>query len=336
MESLRGMVSFVETARRGSFVGAAQVLGISSVAVSRNVSRLEAQLKVQLFVRSTRQLTLTARGTELLSRCEAPLEQLSAAFSGSRDASDAMAGVVRVTAVSPFVRAYLAPRLAEFHATHPKIELEVLCNEQVSDLAAEKLDVGIRVGPLDDAAFVARPIGPLELVLCASPGFVAARGVRLAEQGPQGLARGEALGLLRPGDNVPVPWWLQGPQGVQTLPVAGPLRSNDFMSLAAACSAGLGVAQLPLVMVLPELRAGALRVLWPERCPQGLQLFIHYPSRQLPARVRAFVDFVLQTSRSHQDLAETARQYAVETPLRPHPGPGDTPSTRARRPRTAG
>jgi len=113
MESLRGMVSFVQTARSGSFVAAAEMLGVSSVAVSRNVARLELQLGVRLFARTTRHLALTVEGAALLAQCEGPLAQLGQAFERSRAAADALAGRVRVTAVSPFVRAYRLPQRAQ-------------------------------------------------------------------------------------------------------------------------------------------------------------------------------------------------------------------------------
>jgi DNA-binding transcriptional LysR family regulator len=106
---------------------------------------------------------------------------------------------------------------------------------------------------------------------------------------------------------------LQGAQGPLEVPVDGPLRCNDFASLAMACKAGLGVAQLPLVQVLPELRCGELRLLHPELSPRGLQLFLHYPDRQLPARVRVFVDFILDASRHHPDLAVTPMDFAEAT-----------------------
>ena len=306
MESLRGMVSFVETARSGSFVLAAKVLGVSSVAVSRNVSRLEAQLGVRLFARSTRHLSLTAEGAVLLARCEAPLEQLDAAFRGSRSAAGEAEGVVRVTAVSPFVRAYLAPSLGEFHAQHPKVALDIECSEQVTDLVAGRFDVGIRVGPMQDAAFVARPLGPLQLVLCAAPAFLARGPLPAAAE----LARQHGLGLKRGGESQAAPWRLQNGPVHEVLPVAGPLRCNDFMSLTTACAAGLGVAQVPMVVALPLLRDGSLRAVWPERAPQGLHLFLHYPDRQLPARVRVFVDFVLQANQAHPDLAVTPLQFS--------------------------
>lgn len=309
MESLRGMVSFVQVARSGSFVRAAQALGVSSVAVSRNVARLEAQLQVRLFARTTRHVSLTAEGAALLARCETPLAELGAAFADSRDAAGAASGVVRVTAVSQFVRSYLMPGLTLFHAQHPDVVVEVECSELVTDLVAGRFDVGVRVGPMQDAGFVARPLGPLALVLCASPGFLSRPGLDLQ---PDVLARQHGLGLRRAGEAGAGRWRLHGDTGPLDLPLSGPLRCNDFAALAVACKAGLGVAQLPLVQVLPDIRRGELVVLHPALAPRGLQLFLHYPDRQLPARVRVFVDFVLSVARDHPDLAITPTQIARE------------------------
>ena len=329
MESLRGMVSFVQVARSGSFVRAAEALGVSAVAVSRNVGRLEAQLGVRLFARTTRSLSLTAEGAALLSRCESPLAQLAAAFDDSRDALGVASGVVRVTAVSPFVRAYLAPSLTSFHAQHPDVVVDIECSELVTDLVADRFDVGVRVGPLQDAGFVARPLGPMALVLCAAPAFLARPGL---DTDPAVLARQHGLGLRRAGEPGVLPWRVQAPDGARDLPVAGPLRCNDFAALAAACAAGLGLAQLPLVQALPALRRGELQLLHPELSPSGLQLFLHYPDRQLPARVRVFVDFMLAISRGHPDLAVTPADIAAGwLPVTPAttPPPARPPRRRA-------
>lgn len=311
MESLRGMVSFVQTARSGSFVAAAQILGVSSVAVSRNVARLEQQLGVRLFARNTRNLSLTAEGTALLAQCEMPLTQLNQAFQRSRAAADAPAGRVRITAVSPFVRAYLMPHLGAFYARYPQVELDIDLSDQVTDLVAERWDVGIRVGPLRDADFVARALGPLTLVLCAAPAFLAAPH---CPQTVLELAAGHALLMkLNDAENI-LPWWLSAPNvanGVQQVPVTGPLRCNDFLALCEACCAGVGVAQLPLVVALPALRAGRLKVVAQEQAPQGLQLFVHYPNRHLPARVRVLVDFVIEIAEAHPDLAVDPLQFAA-------------------------
>ncbi len=326
MESLRGMVSFVQVARSGSFVRAAEALGVSAVAVSRNVARLEAQLQLRLFARTTRSLSLTAEGAALLARCEAPLAELAAAFDDSRDAAGAASGTVRVTAVSPYVQAYLAPSLVQFHARHPGVVVDIACSELATDLVADRFDVGVRVGPLRDAGFVARPLGPLVLVLCAAPTFLARPGL---DADPAMLARLHGLGLRRSGEVAVAPWHLQTPAGPVDLPVSGPLRCNDMAALAAACAAGLGVAQLPLVQVLPALRRGDLQVLHPDLSPGGLQLFLHYPDRQLPARVRVFVDFVLAQGRGHADLKLTAGDAAALAPVSPAATPA--PATPRRR-----
>jgi DNA-binding transcriptional LysR family regulator len=309
MESLRGMVSFVQTARAGSFVSAAQALGISAVAVSRNVSRLEAQLGIRLFARTTRALSLTEEGSALLARCEAPLEQLESAFQRSRESADTPTGRVRVTAVSPFARTYLMQHLADFHARYPQVVLDIELSEQVSDLVAEQFDIGIRVGPLRDASFIARPLGPMNLVLCASPAYLKHAGVpsKLAD-----LSSHRGLALKLAGAAQPLPWWLQGSKGMLEMPIHGPLIVNDFLALAEACCAGMGVAQLPMVVALPALRAGRLKVLLPDATPRGLRLFMHYPDRQLPARVRVFVDFVVQLMQSHPDLDVLPSQFAVD------------------------
>ncbi len=323
MESLRGIVNFVQTARLGSFARAAKALGISSVAVSRNVARLEAQLGVRLFARTTRQLSLTNEGAALLAQCEAPLEQLDTAFKRSRESADAPSGRVRVTAVSPFARTYLMPRLGEFHARYPLVELDIELSEQVTDLVAERFDVGIRVGPLRDTSFVARPLGPLKLALCAAPDYLAAAGVphSIAD-----LARHRGLALTPTGALNAMPWWLQGPDGYVELPVSGPLRCNDFLALTEACCAGMGLAQLPLVVALPALRAGRLKVVLPQAAPQGLRLFMHYPDRQLPARVRVFVDFVLALMQTHPDLDVDPAQFAAATAT------PDAPAAKAAKP----
>ncbi len=327
MESLRGMVNFVQVARMGSFAKAAEQLGVSAVAVSKNVSRLEQQLGVRLFARSTRHLSLTPEGSALLERCEQPLAQLADAFAGTRKAADEAEGLVRITSVTPFVRSYLAPHLAAFHRRHPRVVLQLECSEHVSNLIAERNDIGIRIGSLESADFVARPLGPLALPLCVAPSFLQ-RAQTLGP--PEAVALTHGLALQLPGSLETVPWRLQGRAGLRTVPVAGPLRCNDMAALAAACVAGLGVAQLPLVSVLPELKSGQLQVLWPEQAPRGLQLFVHYPSRQLPARVRVVVEFLLDCARAHPDLALEPQLFAARPAT---PEPTSTPASPRRRSR---
>jgi DNA-binding transcriptional LysR family regulator len=304
MQTLRGILNFARTAELGSFAKAAKELGISPVAVSQNISRLEAGLGVRLLARSTRALQLTPEGQAFLEQCRQPLAQLDAACKEAASDAKSASGKLRATVVSPVAYLYLVPLLPKFQQRYPGIRLELELSEDTSPLINKRFDVGIRVGALNDAAFVARPLGPLRLLLCASPAY-------LAEQRPpvnlDDLAQHRLLQLQITGQEQPTPFYVQtrsaGARQMQLLQLPGHFICNDFRSLGQACSDGLGIAQLPQPLALPMLRAGQLKVLLPDSVAENIQLFIHYPSRkQLPARVRAFVDFVVEHFAGHPDL----------------------------------
>ncbi len=319
MESLRGILNFARVAELGSFAQAARELGISAVAVSQNISRLEKGLGVRLLARSTRQLSLTAEGQAFLAQCREPLAELDRACRQAKDDTQHPRGRLRVTAVSPVAYLYLIPALPLFFERHPDVELELELSEDANPLIGRRFDVGIRVGALQDAAFVARPLGPLRMLTLAAPAYVAAHGI---PQTPDDLSRHRLLVAHFTDREQPTPFMLQcrstpdGPALPQMLPTTGSLAGrfvcSDYRGLLAACEAGLGIAQLPQPVALAALRAGRLKLLLAEHTLQGLQLFVHYPSRkQLPARVRAWVDFVVEQFGGHPDLSADPAQWSV-------------------------
>lgn len=308
MQTLRGILNFTRTAELGSFAKAAKDLGISAVAVSQNISRLEAALGVRLLARSTRALQLTPEGQAFLEQCRQPLAQLEAACKEVASDARSASGKLRATVVSPVAYLYLIPLLPKFQQRYPGITLELELSEDSSPLIAKRFDVGIRVGALNDAAFVARPLGPLRLLLCASPAYLAQAGL---PHSLDDLVGHRALLMQITGREQPTPFIVQsrggeagaGARSMQFLQLQGHFICNDFRSLAQACSDGLGIAQLPQPLALPLLKSGQLKVLLPDSVAENIQLFIHYPSRkQLPARVRAFVDFVIEHFAGHPDL----------------------------------
>lgn len=317
MHSLRGILNFTRTAELGSFAAAARELGVSAVAVSQNISRLEGSLGVRLLARSTRALALTPEGEAFLEQCRAPLAALDAACQGARDDARLAGGLVRASLVSPVAFLYVVPLLPLFFQRYPKIRLELELSEDSASLIGKRFDVGIRVGAMQDADFVARALGPLRLPLCASPAYLAARGVPASLEA---LASDQQslLALHISGQAQPLPLIVQarrdGARALQMLPTANRCRlaCNDYRSLLQACADGLGIAQLPQPLALPHLRAGALRCVLPAAAPEGWQLFIHFPSRkQLPARVRVFVDFCIEQLGGHADLSADLSQFAA-------------------------
>ena len=244
MQTLRGILNFTRVAELGSFAAAARDLGISAVAVSQNISRLEESLGVRLIARSTRALQLTSEGQAFWEQCKGPLDQLAMACKDVANDGKSTEGRVRATIVRPM-----------FYKQYPGITLELEMSEDSMPLISKRFDVGIRVGALNDEAFVARPLGPMRLLIC-----------------------------------------------------------NDFRALKQACVDRLGIAQLPQPMVLDVLKTGVLKTLLPDHVLDGWQLFIHYPSRkQLPARVRAFVDFCIEHFGKHRYLTLDTAQFLARS-----------------------
>ena len=311
MQTLRGILNFTRAAELGSFAAAARDLDISAVAVSQNISRLEKNLGVRLFARSTRALELTSEGQAFLEQCKGPLAQLAVACKDiSSDVLHA-SGKLRATVVSPLATLYLIPLLPQFFARYPDIELELDLSEDSKSLINKRFDVGIRVGTLNDAAFVARPLGPLRLLMCAAPSYLAAHGIPASIDD---LNAHKMLRLQPAEQEQPTPFFVQtytdGARSLQLLQLPGRFTCNDFRSLLQACVDGVGIAQLPLPLALPALRSGLLKTVLPASVPEGWQLFLHYPSRkQLPARVRVFVDFCVEHLGGHPDLSADVAEY---------------------------
>ncbi len=309
MNSLKGIASFVAVATTGSFAAAARQQGVSAVAVSKNVATLERQLGVRLLQRTTRQVQLTPEGQSYLAQCLGPLRALEAAQVAVQKRSKDLSGLVRVTCAVPFGTGFVLPLLGPFHALHPKIQVQLHLDDSVSDMVAAGYHLGIRVGRPPDSTWVARPIAPLPFVACASPAYLKARGE------PQSLAdlvQHDCLHWSRPGQNLPVAWPLTGLTPALAGALKGRLQVNDFAALVAAAVQDQGVICVPLPLVMPLFRSGQLRPVLVGAVRSDLTVYLHYPNRKnLPARTRALLEFLLDHLRREPDLqTEAARLLA--------------------------
>jgi DNA-binding transcriptional LysR family regulator len=333
VKGIRGVMGFVRTVEAGSFVAAARVLGISAVAVGKNVQLLERQLGVRLLQRSTRKLSLTQEGRLYYERCAGPLRELENAQAAIAEKGRSPSGTLRVTCLSPFGRAYVLPLVPAFSRLYPGIELELHLDDAVSDMIAGNYDVGIRAGEVRDGSMVMREVAPLNFVICASPSYLAEHGIPST---PADLSRHNCLRLLGRGVGArPLDWPLKAAKPVVPPSVRGNFLANDITTLVSAAVHGQGLVFAPLPLVLPLFRSGALRPVLPECMTQPAHIFIHYVSRKhLPTRVKAFVNFMLEHLRRNPDLMSDPRALIapfVGAPVRPPPDP-TLSSPRPRRP----
>lgn len=322
MKSIRGVVGFVRTVEAGSFAGAAKKLGITPVAVSKSVQRLERQLGVRLLQRSTRKLSVTQEGRAYYERCTGPLRELENAQTAATERGRSPTGALKVTCLSPFGRTYVVPLIPAFSRIHPGIELELHLDDAVSDMIAGGFDVGIRAGEARDGTMVMREVAPLHFVVCGAPSYLAERGVPSTVAG---LAKHNCLRLRGRGPASQATHWRLGPKGLAYAPpTSGNFLANDITTLVVAAVHGQGLVFAPLPLVLPLFRTGALRPVLPEHVSQPARIFIHYLSRKhLPARVKAFVTFMLEHLRSNPDLTSDPQELLapfVSLPMKPPPG----------------
>src|SRR5574337_1000833 len=290
MDKFREMQAFVAVADQGSFVAAAQALGMSKAAVSRYVADLEARLGVRLMQRTTRRLTLTTEGHLFLERCRDALAQIEDAENELLLASTVPRGLVRVNGPVTFGNLHLAPLWGEFLAHYPQVELDITLADRVVDLVEEGYDLAVRIGRLASSTLISRQVAVDQAVLCASPAYLEGHGW---PRQPADLEHHHtiAYSYLSTGDR----WVFQGPEGEVSVRVRPRLRANSGDTCRAAALAGQGIIKQPTFLIGEDLRAGRLLAILPEW--RGAEFGIHlvYPSRRfLPPQMRVLVAFLAE------------------------------------------
>jgi DNA-binding transcriptional LysR family regulator len=290
MQDLNLMAVYAHVVDGGSFSAAARRLGMSRSAVSKAVSKLEHSLGVRLLHRSTRHLSVTEVGAAFAEHCSRILDEMAQAERVASSLHAQPRGVLRVAASVAFGTLHVAPALADFLGHYPDLDIDMTITDRGIDLAEEGYDVVVRVARDLPPNLVARPLAPVRRKLCATPDYFARHGL---PQAPQDLARHNCLDYTHSGEQGL--WRFTGPQGEIAVPVAGRLRINDDEALSQAVLGGLGLALLPTFIVGGDLQAGRLRAALSEYIPVERHVYALYlPTRHLPAKVRAFIDFLVE------------------------------------------
>ena len=287
---LGGVSTLVAVVESGSFVRAAEALGVTQSAVSRAVSRLETRLGIRLLHRTTRSVKLTAEGQRFYEEIAPMLSGIRDAVTSATGAAAVVSGRLRVN-IDPFVsRLLLAPQIGSFLNRYPELSLELITRDSLGDLIGEGFDVAVRFGDPPTSSLVVRRVLETRILTIAAPRYIERHG---RPTKPSELSRHHCIQFRNPGTGQPFEWEFH--QGRKIVPVktSGRLLLTDVGTMLGACIAGAGIAQVMALGVQDLLDGGQLVELFPDWPNEKFPLFALYPSRTLPpAKLRAFLDFV--------------------------------------------
>jgi len=293
MDQLRQMQAFVAVVDTGSFVAAADRLGCAKGVLSRLVAELEKTLGARLLNRTTRRLSITATGADYLQRCRQILDDVREANSMASATTRQVTGKLKINAPLTFGNLHLAPLWGEFLRLHPQVELDISLTDRVVDLVDEGFDLAVRITRLADSQLIARKLASDRMRVCAAPGYLA-RATPILEVQDLSAHSVAAYSWWSGGDV----WTLESlaGQGAQSVTIRPRLRANSGDTCRAAALAAQGVIFQPGFLVGPDIRAGLLQEVLPGWQGPMLDIFAVYPSqRHLPGKVRAMVDFLVDT-----------------------------------------
>lgn len=312
MEQINGIIAFVRAAELGGFTRAAQVLGITSSGVGKSISRLEADLGVRLLQRTTRRISLTDDGALFFGQCRQLLEDLESARSQLSHRSVSPRGRLRVSMPMTIGKRLIVPYLKTFCERYPEVRMELSFSDRFVNLVEENIDVAIRIGALSDSSLVARAIGRQQIVTVAGAGLPGVKNVHTVDD----LKELPILVFRMLSSRRERPWrFRDGEQVVEFHPMPSMLI-DDGEALVASARAGLGVVQVPDNMVDDAIAAGDLVELLPAmRMPSDPINAVYVSQKHVPARIRAFIDFLAQLpslSRA-QSSAPVVRQSRADS-----------------------
>lgn len=268
---------FVRSAHLGSFSQAAREVNLLPGQASAAIGRLERELDIRLFARSTRSLRLTEEGRRYLPFAQDALQALRDGMEGMRADAAALSGTLQIAAPSDFGRNLLLPWISELRRSHPKLDIQLLVSDQVADVFRDPVDIAVRYGQIDDASFVALPIAPdNRRVLVASPAYLARHGepASLDELSGHNCLQYRLRG--RTYDR----WSFPSGEGVKVVQVAGCLVSDDADVVRRWAVAGEGIAYKSWLDVSADVAAGLLAVLLPDVPGEPTPLNLVCPHRK--------------------------------------------------------
>ena len=290
MLDLNDIVVFARVVEAGSFTAAARPLGMPKTTVSRRVAALEREVGVRLVQRTTRSLAVTDAGRLYYEGSSQALRTIEEANLRLAEARAEPSGTIRVSAPVGFGGHFLASAAFDFLAAYPKTKVELHLTDETLNLVGSRIDLAFRTGILPDSTLIARKLGSTHRILCASPDYLARRGVPITSAD---LARHDCV-IAGPSAGS-AHWVLDGPRGQETIAVTGRFAANEMQAVIAAAMAGYGIAQMPYQAAEASVRDGRLRrVLDDYRTPAGGLYAVYPSSRHVSPLVKAFIELAAE------------------------------------------
>lgn len=286
--NLSDVRSFVLIAQLGNFTKAADALSVSRSHVSRQISALEAQMGVTLFVRTTRTLRLTEAGKNFFTQCEAALHKIDQALIATVDDAQAVRGTIRVNCVGGYIgEEIIAKYISQFMQQYPDIDISLDFSSHRIDLIEDEFDISFRMGKLDDAGFIAKKLMNIKMVTLASPEYIKQYGNL---HHPKELSQHRCLtGSVRK-------WSYQSgndPKQSHDVQVEGRFTCKNGKALVHNALNGNGIIRVPLMYCSDEVKSGQLIEVLPEwKIPNVALSSIYHRDKYQPTRLKTFIEFV--------------------------------------------
>lgn len=303
MDRFDAMQAFARVVEAGSFTKAAQTLHMSKTTVTQLVQQLEARLRVKLLNRTTRQVKITADGAAYYERVVRLLADMEDADTSLSSASASPRGRLRVDVPSPLARMILMPALPAFHARYPEIQLHVGVSDRMVDLIGDNVDCVLRGGGVTDPSLIARHVGDLQLGVYAAPSYLELAGTPLDPRELEDTHH-RTVGFLRARSGTVAPLGMQ--RDGERIEVQGryAVAVDDGNAYLAAGLAGMGVLWLPHYMAQDHAARGELVPLFDGWRVDSMPMTVAFPpNRHVSAKLRAFIDWVVELMALHAPVA---------------------------------
>lgn len=292
LPDLEAWAIFASVIDHKSFSATAAALAVSKATISKAITRLEVQLGMTLFHRTSRRLALTEAGHALADHARRILAEARLAEEAARDGASALAGRIRLSAPMSFGIAHVAPAIAQFLSLHDRIEIDLSLSDAATDIVAEGFDIAVRIGSLPDSSLRARRLRPIAMHIVAAPAYLRRHG---RPTHPSQLGEHRLLGYAHASG----PLHLRGPSGAEvSVRGAGPFNANSGDALLPALRAGLGVALLPDFLIDADIASGRVAPILTDWRPMPIALhLLTPPGIRRPARVEVLISFLTNALR---------------------------------------